>query len=141
STVDLSETLKNMLEEFRELFELKNIHREADIQESVTLEADKVLIELLLTNLINNAIRHNWEKGKIKMTLTDSSLLISNTGPELTIDPKELFNRFKKSNQSSQSLGLGLAIVKKICDFYDYEIKYEFTDDLHTIQLAFLPPK
>lgn len=137
SELDISEILSGMLEEFKELIDLKQIETETDLSNGVKLEADKVLIEILLTNLINNAIRHNWEEGKIKISLNDSSLIISNSGPELSINPDDLFRRFKKSNQSAQSLGLGLAIVKKICDFYGYEIKYELKEGFHTIQIDF----
>ena len=137
SEIDFSSKLSHMLDEFRELMELKSIEREINIADGVSVQADQVLIELLLTNLINNAIRHNWEGGKILVSLTHNKFSISNTGPQLSIPGDHLFERFKKSNQSSQSMGLGLAIVKKICDFYDYKIKYESQADLHTIQISF----
>ncbi|SNT26927.1 Signal transduction histidine kinase [Ekhidna lutea] len=137
SEVDLSGLLSKMLEEFKELIELKSIERDESITETAKIQADQVLIELMLTNLINNAIRHNWEGGKIKVDLNGSELTISNTGQELTIPGDQLFERFKKSNQSSHSMGLGLAIVKKICDYYDYEIGYEYKDDFHTIHIRF----
>ncbi|WP_420577796.1 sensor histidine kinase [Ekhidna sp.] len=137
SDINLSETLNRMLEEFRELIELKSIDRKVDIEDGVTMQADRVLIELLLTNLINNAIRHNWEGGKMVVSLTSNELRISNTGQKIDIPGDQLFERFKKSNQSSKSMGLGLAIVKKICDFYEYVISYEFDGDLHTIHIRF----
>lgn len=135
--VNISDVLVNLLEEFKELFELKRIERQTEIEEGLAIQADKVLIELLLTNLINNAIRHNWEEGRIIVSLQKKGLTISNTGPQLSIDPEDLFRRFKKSNQSSQSLGLGLAIVKRICRVYKYEIRYSYSNDLHTIQIDF----
>lgn len=135
--IDVSEVLNNMVEEFRELIELKSIKATADIRPDVYLSADKVLIELLLTNLINNAIRHNWEGGSISIELIPNRLIISNSGPQLSSTPDELFYRFKKSNQSAESMGLGLAIVKKICEFYSYEISYNYIEDLHTIQIDF----
>ena len=137
SDIKLSETLSNILEEFKELIELKSIELKANIDEARMIKADLVLIELLLTNLINNAIRHNWEGGKIKVSLAKDALEISNTGPKLDIPGDELFERFKKSNQSAKSMGLGLAIVKKICDFYNYSISYQNDGDLHTIHIRF----
>jgi len=95
------------------------------------------LIELLLTNLINNAMRHNWENGDLNMKLSPGELTMENTGPQLDIDPNSLFERFKKSNQSSQSMGLGLAIVKKICDLYNYEISYLQSNERHTLRIKF----
>lgn len=137
SSVDLSASLNEMLEEFKELIELKRISKKSEIKPAVLIQADRVLIELLLTNLINNAIRHNFEEGEFKVVLESEFLMISNTGPKLEIPPDELFLRFKKSNQSTKSMGLGLAIVKKICDFYNYKIEYENNGDLHTIYIQF----
>ncbi|MEO9870552.1 sensor histidine kinase [Ekhidna sp.] len=137
SSIDLSMTLEHMLEEFRELVELKSIKRIVEVKEGVIIQADPVLIELLLTNLINNAIRHNWEGGNISLSLDEERLSISNSGPELQVSSNELFQRFKKANQSAKSMGLGLAIVKKICDFYDYQIQYHNDADLHTIHIRF----
>lgn len=135
--VDLSSIVKHLLKEFQELIQLKSIKLNSDIEEGVNILADHVLIELLLTNLINNAIRHNWEGGDINLTLTTKRLIVENTGPKLQIPSDQLFRRFKKSNQSETSMGLGLAIVKKICDFYDYEIQYVNTTEIHTIQIDF----
>jgi signal transduction histidine kinase len=137
SEVNVSSIITGMLDEFKELIELKSIAIETDIQENAIIKADQVLIELLLTNLINNAIRHNHEQGTIKLKLDSNSLEVTNTGSELAIDPNELFKRFKKSNQSSSSLGLGLAIVKKVCDFYGYQIDYHYQTKQHTLKVVF----
>ena len=95
----------------------------------------------MLTNLINNAIRHNWEGGEVEIKLDASQFSISNTGPKFSGKPEELFQRFKKSNQSSTSMGLGLAIVKKVCDFYQSEVSYKAENEKHTIQIRFTPLK
>ncbi|MEO9485161.1 MAG: HAMP domain-containing sensor histidine kinase [Ekhidna sp.] len=137
ATIDLSVTLEQMLEEFKELIELKGIKKVEEVTQGVLVQADRVLIELLLTNLINNAIRHNWEGGELQISLKSDQLKIVNTGPQLEIPTRELFRRFKKSNQSAKSMGLGLAIVKKICDLYDYELCYENLDESHTIHVLF----
>lgn len=137
SDVNVSEALSNLVEEFKELFDLKKLKVEVSIEKDQLLQADKVLIELLLTNLMNNSIRHNWEGGRVDISLQDKSLKISNTGPAISFSPDELFRRFKKTNQSAESMGLGLAIVKKVCDFYEYHIKYDFSDKMHTIKIDF----
>ncbi|WP_425390934.1 sensor histidine kinase [Ekhidna sp.] len=137
SEINLSETLRSMVEEFKELIELKSIDHKVEIDDDVVVEADSVLIELMLTNLINNSIRHNWEGGTIQVSLTGGELIISNTGPKLEITSDQLFERFKKSNQSAKSMGLGLAIVKKICDYYSYQINYGYANELHSIHIRF----
>lgn len=139
SSIDLSQKLGNLLEEFKELIDMKSIKIDIKIEERVMIEADEVLMELLLTNLINNAVRHNWENGSISISLQDGTLTIQNSGFDLDFDPKELFTRFKKSNQSSSSLGLGLAIVKKICDFYAFKVTYTQKNEQHQINVVTNP--
>ena len=135
--IDLSDTLIGMLDEFKELLGLKSIALNEQIDAGVKVRADRVLIELLLANLVNNAIRHNWENGSISVKLTSSFLEISNSGSDLEIDPSLLFERFKKSNQSEKSMGLGLAIVKKITDLYRYKVTYLQRDKTHTLEIQF----
>lgn len=135
--INLSQTISMMVEEFRELLLLKSIEIQIEIDQEVVIKVDEVLIELLLTNLINNAIRHNSEKGNITLKLTKDNLIITNTGPVIEVDPSELFQRFKKSNQSGSSMGLGLAIVKKVCDLYQYSISYKYSDKLHSVKVDF----
>jgi K+-sensing histidine kinase KdpD len=65
--------------------------------------------------------------------LHDEKLEISNTGEPLKETPEALFERFKKDNQSGESMGLGLSIVKKICDVSDYHIRYHYRDGWHHI--------
>jgi len=135
--IDLSATIRAVMEEFIELIQLKSISLTSQIDENIHIKADRVLIELLLTNLINNAMRHNWENGELNMKLTPGELTIENTGAQLDIDPNSLFERFKKSNQSNRSMGLGLAIVKKICDLYSYDISYLQSNKMHTLRIKF----
>ena len=96
-----------------------------------------VLADILINNLINNAIKHNFEGGFITIELTSSKLTISNSGEPMAEDPNDLFSRFKKSNKSSDSLGLGLAIVKKICNFHGLLISYINQGKIHTITINF----
>ncbi len=134
--LDFSSEVEKMLGEFKELIELKSITLTTEIEPGISVEMDDVLCELLLTNLINNAIRHNWENGTIHISLTNDELEITNSGPDLEIDPEELFHRFKKSNQSSASLGLGLAIVQKICDLYACRLEYSQSDKQHSMKVG-----
>ena len=136
-SICLTEVTSNLLSEFSELIELKSISLEKSIEPDIRILADQVLIELLITNLINNAIRHNIENGYIRVTLTLSYLKIENSGKALNIDPSELFERFKKSNQSESSLGLGLAIVKRICELYNFEVSYSQVDHNHALRIDF----
>jgi two-component system sensor histidine kinase QseC len=91
----------------------------------------------LVTNLISNAIRYNIENGEIDVTLTSNSLTVKNTGLPPEIEPELLFRRFKKSNQSADSIGLGLSIVKQICTVNNFKVSYNFENGLHILQVNF----
>jgi len=135
--INISEKIKTSIFDFQELFELKEIAIKHNIEENVLVKSDPVLIQILITNLFQNAIRHNLAKGQINVSLSKKSLKISNTGEPLLTSTKSLFKRFKKDNQSGDTVGLGLAIVKKICDLNDFKITYNIDGSLHIFEVQF----
>ena len=85
------------------------------------------LAGILFGNLLQNAIRHNLKlRGQIIFELTANKIVVSNTGAETHLSEEEMFEKFKKSSDSKQSIGLGLNIVKAICDHYGFEIHYSY---------------
>ena len=59
------------------------------------------LADVLLSNLVSNAIKHNVTGGLIRIESTTDQLCISNTGPAPTIAPDRLFERFKKGRDAT----------------------------------------
>jgi len=102
----------------------------------VSVKINDYLADILLNNLISNAIRHNKENGEINIAMNEQKLFVSNTGTSLNFDPVQLFDRFKKGGHS-EGLGLGLAIVKQICDNYQFGISYSFKNELHSFEIRF----
>ncbi|MTI21524.1 HAMP domain-containing histidine kinase [Fulvivirga sp. RKSG066] len=135
--VNLSAKLEQQIFDFEELINLKSIKLHKDITGNVKLKIDDVLCNILLTNLLQNAVRHNFEEGEIYVNLTTDELSITNTGNPLLTDPDVLFDRFKKGNQSAESIGLGLAIVKKICDANGFEVDYIYANGKHKLTVSF----
>lgn len=135
--VDLSASIRKVIASLTELMEMKNITTETDITENVQVNLHRGLADIMLMNLFSNAIRHNDERGIIKVMLNRHSLLIQNTGQKPEIPTHQLFQRFKKSNQSSDSIGLGLSIVKRICEVSRFTIEYSYTGTMHSIELRF----
>ncbi|WP_020526682.1 sensor histidine kinase [Flexithrix dorotheae] len=133
--INLTRIIENMIFNFKELIELKGIRLENELEENVFINMDPYLLDMLLTNLLQNAIRHNFENGKIKIDLTSSKLEISNTGKPLKVDPEKLFERFRKDNQSQESIGLGLSIVSKICDVNQIKVIYSYSEEMHSVIL------
>jgi signal transduction histidine kinase len=83
---------------------------------------DERLLQRLVTNLIDNAIRHNIPRGKISIHVTASgkhpSLTIYNTGPAIPPDQVtrllQPFQRLTARPADGDGLGLGLSIVAAI---------------------------
>ncbi len=132
---DLVQVASKKLEELDEFIQHKKLHFKIEGRNEFIALINPLLAEILVNNLLSNAIRHNKEGGEINIVTTDSVFSISNTGADLTGNPLRLFERFKKQNQSSGSLGLGLAIVKKICDTCELGVDYNYVQGLHTITL------
>ena len=143
--------VKEMLAESLPLYEaLQNgtTLKLMDNDQHFKVQANPVLLECLLKNLIVNAIRHSPSKGEIQLILGDHQLVVSNDSIDgkngKPLDSKTLFQRFRSGdNQQSGSNatspeaprqkgnGLGLAIVKAICDFHHWTIEYHFKDGKH----------
>ncbi len=115
----------------------KKISLEVIADNDVTISMNAALADILISNLLQNAIRHNIEGGEISIHLNQHVLYISNSGMPLTIDPKDLFVRFKKDDSSIDSLGIGLSIIKSILDSYGYSISYQYLNQLHVFELKF----
>ncbi len=95
------------------------------------------MTEVLINNLFLNAIRHNEKNGKIIIRIEDKLLTFLNTGQQAPLVIDKLFNRFYKTNPSSQGNGLGLAIIKKIAELNQWEIRYIFDNRLHSFSVNF----
>ncbi len=137
SLVNISTVLEESLVFFSDLIEMKNIHLESNIEKKVVITMDETLCLILLNNLISNAIRHNITGGEIKILLTATKLVIKNTGEVPLVPTIQLFERFKKNNQSINSIGIGLAIVKKICEIFNHPISYTYKSSYHKLEIIF----
>jgi DNA-binding response OmpR family regulator len=138
--VSLNDIIQHFLEQVKPKIEQKRIHVYTKFGEIVLLNSNKALIEILISNLIGNAIKHNYVGGSIIVALTSGTLSVQNSGKYETLDEQKLFQRFQKESTDSNSTGLGLEIVNKICILYNYEITYQFTDKLHSFMLRFKNP-
>lgn len=135
-TVDLKKLVENKLLQFEDMIAFKNITVKANM-EKAGIKMNLQLADILLSNIIGNAIRHNIHEGKIIIELKNNFLAISNSGNPLTTSPKKLFERFQKASSSGDSIGLGLSIVKQICDTYNFKINYSSTNEMHSISIIF----
>jgi len=135
--VNFKEKLESSLDLFSDLIQAKNIKTEIQLDPNVSVKMNPSLADILINNLMQNAIRHNSEGGNIRIALNSKSFTVSNGGEPLSITEKDLFVRFKKNDDSKDSLGLGLSIVKSIVNLYDMEIRYVYSDRYHNFVIYF----
>jgi signal transduction histidine kinase len=132
--VDVKKIIKECLYQHEEMIQQLNINLQSDLHEN-RVKASKLLIEVLLNNLISNAIRHNHSNGEIKVILDTKQLTISNTGTG-TFNFEQVLKRFHKSD-GSEGIGLGLTLCKQICDNYGFKLNYSLHKDTHTFAVSF----
>ncbi len=132
--VNFTKLLADKIENFKELeIDYISLHSENDLIVSM----DIYLAEILINNLISNAIKHSSKGKKISVDVNENSLMMSNYGERALLHPEKLFLRFYREVNSIRSTGLGLAIVKKICNLYGFEITYHFKDSEHIFKVDF----
>lgn len=135
--INISAIVTDGVTQFKEIANLKGLNIESSIEPEVFVNIEPSLADILVGNLLKNAIQHNTERGFVKIILTKTSLEVANPGKKPNIPTRFFFERFKKDDQTSGTLGLGLPIVKKICEVNKLQINYHYHDGLHRINVEF----
>ena len=128
------ELLNQSIEILQEHFEQKNITVKSEISPNIEVKGNSSLMEVLINNLILNAIRHTSANGFINIKLTNSVFEVSNSGTE-KLNEDLLFKRFSKLSADNRGSGLGLAIIKQICILQNWKINYRFENNLHLFSI------
>ncbi|QIA07349.1 sensor histidine kinase [Draconibacterium halophilum] len=136
--VDLTQIIETQLSFLEDVIASKKISVESP-NEAYFVEMNPYLADILISNLLKNAIRHNHKNGSISIKATDKRLTIANSGKKIEGNADDLFKRFYKSSTSDSSVGLGLAIVQKICEVSGFKALYSYANNLHNFSIIFHP--
>ncbi|MFK9093129.1 ATP-binding protein [Bacillus salipaludis] len=149
--VDISPFINRIIHKFQGLARDNDILLYAEIENGVSAFLfDPDRIEQVLTNLIDNAIRHTPKGGAITLTITSEEkgvrMEVKDSGSGI---PEEdlpfVFERFYKADKARTrgraGTGLGLAIVKNIIDAHRGHISVQSKMDLGTTFSFLLPRK
>ncbi|MFA8437067.1 MAG: sensor histidine kinase [Marinifilaceae bacterium] len=128
--------IEDHVEKLRELAGLKSVPIELDLNEDHIFEIDPFLLEIVLKNLIRNAILYAKAKTTIQIKTSSDNFYISNTSELSETLPENIFERFAKGKSNPSSLGLGLAIVKKICELNALNIEHNFQESTHSFSIS-----
>lgn len=128
--ISLDLLLHQSIDILREHFEQKNIQVTQHISNEVQVSGNNILAEILINNLLINAIRHTAVGGNISVQLTHSVFEVSNSGTE-QLNMDLMFKRFSKLSTDNSGSGLGLSIIQEICTFHHWNINYRFENQHH----------
>ena len=122
--VKLSDVVEESIKESETIMKQKNIQPVNRIDEDIFVEADRLRLKEVLTNLISNSVKYTPEGGKIEFLARPDGknivVEVKDTGIGLEGDQKQkIFDEFYKADESRHDLessGLGLSICKKIIE-------------------------
>ena len=135
--VDMSQLAKHAVDMMEFQIDQKQLTIENQVQQKLMVNMNPTLAEVLMNNLVKNAVLHNISGGFVRISTLPRGFVIDNSGAPLRVDPDTLYQRFFKNDQASKSMGLGLALVKKICDLYNFTITYKYQYNSHHIEVRF----
>jgi signal transduction histidine kinase len=133
--IKVNDVLRALLSEMSEQFNLKDIKIEFKEAEVLYIKMNRVLAEILFSNLLVNSIRHNHIGGKVLVEISSNSVSFSNTGNPLDLNEVDVFQRFVHSSNVAGSLGIGLSLVKKITSAFLLEVSYSYRNGYHTVTI------
>lgn len=132
--VDLEEVARPIVASFEQQASNKGVSLELAALRPVRVEADPDRLSQVFVNLIDNALRHTAEGGRIRVEIdardSDAVLRVRDTGDGIPYrDLPHIFERFyvvdRSRNRGTGGAGLGLAIVKGIVDAHNGAISAE----------------
>lgn len=115
----LNEVKNSLLEKYP--YRVINIHGDDRV-----VKADKILLEIVIKNLTENAIKYS--KDDVNIFINPETIEIVDSGVGISEQNLEkVTKKFFRSGEHSwdNSMGLGLSIVKKILDMHGSELKIE----------------
>ena len=125
SAIQVEKECREVINRFQALAEAKGIDLQMEFpQEVIILQADPLLFQRALGNLLENALKYSPPQGNVVLAVHDNGaevqFSLKDQGPGIAPqDLPHLFDllyRGKSAAQEESGLGLGLAIVKRIID-------------------------
>ena len=133
-TVDISQIVSRLVEDFQTVFEDKKISVEQNVVSPWFISMSRQLSLVFVSNILKNAFVHNIKGGVVKIKIHGNGMIVSNTAAGKPLDTAKIYTHFYHAPGMRSSTGLGLPLVKAVCDFYSIGIDYRFAGGLHLFE-------
>ncbi len=148
SYVSVSDMLQTLLEGFAGRIQEKQLNITFQVDPEFSVYADEHLLQIVLGNLVSNAIKYNVQGGTITLlssaTVSGFALQIIDTGIGFDSNSMLVFQQFYRSPEALESkvkgTGLGLAIVKKLTNVLHFDLDFESEINVGTKAILHFKP-
>lgn len=133
--IDLSATCEEAVERVRHLAAERAMTVELEKNGQVPFKADPEDLQLVWSNLLENAVRYSPEGARVEMKVANTNgglarVIVADHGPGIPADElAHIFDRFYRGdpsrNRATGGYGLGLAIAKALVEAYGGNIRAE----------------
>lgn len=133
AAVDLSRVVEGIVRELAPAAVARHQQLEVELPAGLAVRGSADALAMLARNLIENAIRHSHEGGKVLVSLARTEdhaiLTVEDNGPGMAeADLSQAFERFTRFSDDTPGSGLGLALVRRIAENHGAEVKIRNRD-------------
>jgi len=146
--IDLRKAAESAIELATPAANSRNISISLEAPATLNLMADTGEIDMMLNNLISNAVKYNRDDGKVMVRLVHTAdkitIQVADTGIGMSAEEQQkLFKEFSriKNARTANILGsgLGLSILKRLAELYEGDISVESEPDKGTTFTLTIP--
>lgn len=132
----IEEIVEEVVNEKLSFAKSKNISLNIKEKNFITVVGNYVMLKIVISNIIDNAIKYSNENSKINLYLSEDKLIIEDFGMGISEENlNKIFDRFFRISKARNHLdgtGLGLSIVKNILDIHNFKIEVKSQKDIGT---------
>jgi two-component system sensor histidine kinase QseC len=94
------------------------------------VQGNRTLLEMLITNLINNALEHSQSATHIELSVSHHQIIVKDNGAGLSPDKQHALNHVieapvKRLDSQGDGLGIGLTICQRIARLHSARLHFD----------------